>query len=327
MLRTFFLLAGLVLLAWVVVALGPREIVALLRQIGWGVVPIAAIYAAYQACRALALRHAIVRDAAIPFVDLLRIRVSGEAVQVLTFTGPFLAEPSKAWLLGRRGLALTEGFAATTAEYLIYTLISAVILSVGLTGLLVYYDLSGVLATAARVVVTIAIVFLGVAAVAIAGRIYLIGAVLAALGRLPVVGRRLRLDAAAVRRVEDLLLEVLREQPARLARVALFEIAAQILLVAELAWILALAGLPWSVWDAFLIESSTKFTTMAFFFIPGQVGASEGVLALVFATVGLPAAGGVAAAIVRRVRSLLVAAIGLAALAAMSRARPSVPGL
>jgi hypothetical protein len=43
----------------------------------------------------------------------MAIRLSGEAVQVLTLTGPFLAEPTPAWLLQRRRFTLTEGFAAT----------------------------------------------------------------------------------------------------------------------------------------------------------------------------------------------------------------------
>jgi uncharacterized membrane protein YbhN (UPF0104 family) len=252
----------------------------------------------------------------VPFGDLLRIRLSGEAVQFLTFTGPFLAEPSKAWLLERRGLALSEGFAATTAEYLIYTSVSAAMLIAGLSLLVARGELAGALATAARAIVAIAVVFLAIAAVAVARRIYLIGGVLAWLGRLPAVGWRLRLDATAVRSVENLLLEVLREQPARVARIALYEIAAQALLVTELAWILALTGFPSSFVTAFLIESSSKFTSMAFFFVPGQVGASEGVLAVFFAAVGLPASAGVAAALVRRVRSVTVAALGLAALAA-----------
>jgi hypothetical protein len=53
-------------------------------------------------------------------------------------------------------------------------------------------------------------------------------------------------------------------------------------------------------------------TGAVFFFVPSQVGASEGVYALVFQQAGLTAAAGFALAFVRRLRSLLAAAVGLA---------------
>jgi hypothetical protein len=71
-------------------------------------------------------------------------------------------------------------------------------------------------------------------------------------------------------------------------------------------------GKPFSVLDPLLIEASTKFVGLVFFFIPGQVGAAEGAYALIFKTVGLSASMGFALALARRLRSILVAGIGLA---------------
>jgi hypothetical protein len=124
MLRTFLLIVGLIVLAYLVLELGPREILALLSRIGWGFVPIAALYAGHQALRAWALRLSAARPDAVAYADALAVRFSGEAIQFLTSTGPFLAEPSKALLLGRRGLTKPEGFAATIGEYLAYTFVS-----------------------------------------------------------------------------------------------------------------------------------------------------------------------------------------------------------
>jgi len=66
----------------------------------------------------------VVQAGQLRYGDALAIRFCGEAVQSLTFTGPLLAEPTKAWLLERRGLTLKEGFAATISEYLICTFIN-----------------------------------------------------------------------------------------------------------------------------------------------------------------------------------------------------------
>ncbi len=90
------------------------------------------------------------------------------------------------------------------------------------------------------------------------------------------------------------------------------EFAAQALLVLELFVLLRTTGKPFSVLHPFLIEAATKFIGLAFFFIPGQVGAAEGTYAFIFKTVGLPASAGFALAVARRLRSLLVAGAGLA---------------
>lgn len=322
MFRALFLIAGLILLIYLVVALGPGEILALLARIGWGFVPIAAIYAGQQAVRARALRLCAARPGAVAFADAFAIRLSGEAVQFLTSTGPFLAEPSKALLLGRHGLTKAEGFSATIAEYLAYTFVAAAMMGGAMCYLVARVELGHVMRDAAVVVIVVSVVFLGVAAVAIAGRIYLIGGVMRWLGGLPAVGRRVRVEADAVRRMEDLLLGVLRERPGRFARVLLLEIVAHALLVVELWWILRLSGVAAGFDRALVLESAGKFTGLAFFFIPGQVGASEGVNAVLFRALGFASVAGVGVALARRIRSALAAGAGLAALALLTKRRP-----
>lgn len=322
MFRALSLIAGLILLIYLVVALGPGEILALLARIGWGFVPIAAIYAGHQAVRAWALRLCAERPGAVAFADAFAIRLSGEAVQFLTSTGPFVAEPSKALLLGRRGLTKTEGFSATIAEYLTYTFVSAAMMGGAMWYLVARVELGRAMHDTAVVLIVVSVVFLGVAAVAIARRIYLIGGVMKWLGGLPAVGRRVRLEADAVRRMEDLLLGVLRERPGRFACVLLLEIAAHALLVVELWWILRLSGVAAGFDRALVLESAGKFTGLAFFFIPGQVGASEGVNAVLFRALGFASVAGVGAALARRIRSALAAGAGLAALALLTRRRP-----
>ena len=212
MVRALLLLAGVSLLVYLVVDLGPREIFALLLQIGWGFVGIAALYALHQAARARALCLAVAVPGAVALRDAFFIRLSGEAVQFLTSTGPFLSEPSKAALLGRRGLSRTEGFAATIAEYLAYMFVSAAMLAGAAWYLTSRGDLPPAMHTTARVLLVVSTMFLLVSAVAITRRIYLIGGVMRRLGRLPRVGHRLRVEADAVRRMEDLLLGVLGER-------------------------------------------------------------------------------------------------------------------
>lgn len=74
---------------------------------------------------------------------------------------------------------------------------------------------------------------------------------------------------------------------------------------------------------ALLLESASKFTGLAFFFIPGQVGASEGVNSVLFRALGFSGATGVGVALARRVRSVLAAGAGLAALTLTVRRSPA----
>ena len=125
--------------------------------------------------------------------------------------------------------------------------------------------------------------FLRAAAYAIVRRIYLIGAIIKGVSRLPLIGKYLRLDEKDVRDTEDLLFVVLRDRPLRFLFILAVEFAAQALLVLELFVLLKTTGKPFSILDLFLIEAAAKFVGFAFFFIPGQVGVAEGTYALIFA--------------------------------------------
>jgi hypothetical protein len=96
-------------------------------------------------------------------------------------------------------------------------------------------------------------------------------------------------------------------------------------LVLELAWILRALDFATPMASALVIESATKFITVVFFFVPLQMGASEGTYAVVFGALGLSAAVGFSVSFFRRFRSLLVASIGLAALDRLTRRTAGTP--
>jgi hypothetical protein len=319
--RIALLVAGTALLVVLLWRLGPAEILATLGQIGWYFVPILLVGGAHQAMRALALTVCILQRGTLRYRDALAIRLSGEAVQTLTLTGPVLAEPTKAWLLERRGLTFKEGFAATLTEYLIYSFVSAAMAIVGLVSLLVRFDPRATITSIAISIVVMCVVFLAAATIAITRRFYLIGTIVSMLGRAGVLRGRLRPDMEAVNRIEDLLLIVLRDSPARLAVVVAMEIAAQALLVFELFWLLRAIHVMVPALSVFLIEAWAKFFDFAFLLVPLQVGVLEGTYASIFGVLGLPLAGGFVLAFVRRARGLTIAAAGLAMLALMTRRR------
>lgn len=69
----------------------------------------------------------------------------------------------------------------------------------------------------------------------------------------------------------------------------------------------------------FLIEASIKVIGIAFLFIPLQVGVPAGTYFAIFNVMGLPVTAGFAIAFLRRIRSLVVASVGSATLALLTR--------
>src|SRR5712692_335435 len=125
LLRLLPVCVGLALIAYVAARVGLREIVAMLESLRWSIPPVLTIYAGHQMARAAALTWCIDKRRTLRFVDALGIRLSGEAIEFLTFSGPFVSEPTKAWLLQRTGLDASEGIAATLTEYLASTVAAA----------------------------------------------------------------------------------------------------------------------------------------------------------------------------------------------------------
>jgi uncharacterized protein (TIRG00374 family) len=319
LLRTASLFLGVAVLAILIWYLGFSQILDLLRRIGWSSIPILLLGVAHHAVRAVALRACVLTPGLVRYGDALAIRLSGEAINSLTFTGPVLAEPARAWLLERRGLTLREGFAVTITETLIYAFVSAAMSLVGLLYLVQRFATGQAVSRIAIGVACGLAAFLVASAVAIRRRIYLIGGAITGLLKIGVLRGRLRPDIVAIHRMEDIILAVLRDRPGRFAVIVLLDAVAQACLVLEVFWLLRALQLDTPPSYPIVIEAATKMGGVASLLVPMQIGTAEGTYALVFTVLGLPAASGVALALVRRTRSLIIAGVGLVALRHLSR--------
>jgi len=246
--------------------------------VGWAFLVVSALYFAHVCVRAAALWRVTRTTAsgrALRYREVLRIRLYGEAVEMLTFTGPFLAEPAKGVMLTRYGVARADTIKGVGIEYALYTLTSAW-MGVFALSLLVSF---GALPTALHQPVLYVI----------AGMVaFSVGAGVAALaGYVP-----LRLGPGA--------------------QAIAIELAGQALLAAEIFVTVRVLGFAFSTLQSVLVEGSVKFISLAFFFVPGQIGAQESVYTLLFQSLGFPGAIGLTMALVRRVRALIVAAVALA---------------
>jgi hypothetical protein len=103
-------LAGLALFAWLVWYVGPGEIWAGFRQIGWGLAIIIAIAGLRFAVRAAAWQRCLEPPHHLRFRDAFAAVLSGDALGNITPLGPIVGEPAKAAFVRARvpiGAALT----------------------------------------------------------------------------------------------------------------------------------------------------------------------------------------------------------------------------
>jgi len=311
--RVLLFIVGFGIVVLLVRHVGVRVVTGMLARVGWGFAAVTVVYALCVAIRAAALWRSVPAGA-VRYADVLRIRLSGEAVEKLTLTGPFLAEPAKGWLLARRGLPAADAFAAVAAEYLLYAVVSAWLATFALSMLLARGSLPPAARIGAVVVLSVTLAFIAAFAFAAITGIGLIVPI--ARSTRPLVGASLAERVAlTIDPVERVLVAFLHAHPTRLAQVIVLEVTAQLLLVLEIWIVIVAIGLPWRWSDPFVVEGGVKFIDVAFSFVPGQVGVSEGVFAMLFGAIGLPAAAGLTLALVRRIRALLVAAAGLGAFA------------
>jgi hypothetical protein len=283
----------------------------LLIDLRWRFAAVTGLYMMYLATRALALWRIV--PTSLRYSDALRIRLMGDSIENLTFTGPFVSEPTKGWLLTRSGLPTHQAFATVATDYLLYDVVTGCLSAIAVVTLISL----GVLPPVLRLV---AFVLLGITGTVLAAFVY---AAVSGIGLIVplvrwsarLIGHRATIAAQKIDRAERVLVHFLRHRRRALAEVLAIDSISQVLLILEVYVVLTgLVGMPrW--WYPVVIEGAVKYISLAFAFVPGQVGAAEGVYAFLTDLLGLTATAGLTLALVRRIRSVITAAIVMAPLA------------
>jgi hypothetical protein len=310
-------LTVLVALAW---RIGARTILDMLRRSGWAFAWVTALYALHVVLRALSLWRTF-GPGGPGFRSTLRVRLAGEAIEMLTFTGPFLAEPSKGWLLTQQGVGAADAFGAIALEYLLYTAVAFWMSGAAISVFLARTTFGRGFERPALAILTAVAIFSGLfVAAAVRRRGFIAPAVKRA-------GHALRRrewaerTSSRVETVERVLVNFMHDRPARLFEVLTLELAGHVLLALEIWIVFSALGAPMSLVDALVMEGAIKLIAGVFFFIPGQLGAAESVYVVLADALRAAPAAGLTLALIRRLRAMLVAAIGLAAIAASTKSR------
>jgi putative ABC transport system permease protein len=306
---------GLALLVYVINRVGLQPIFDALGRIGLGFFIIFAINGLRHVFRTLAMSLSIPpehRD--FNFRHAFAVRLGGEAISFLTFTGPLLGEATKVALLRRR-VPLAHGVPALVVDNLLYNLsVGAFILS-GACVMLWAYDLPLVVRYVLLAIAVSSLLGMLAAAFAASRRVMLVSWMIDRLARFGLHPKSLTSRRNQIYSLESKVYDFYTHRRGAFFAMLSMNFLAHASSVVEVYVTLRMLGFKANVQSAYVIESLTKVINFVFGFVPGTIGVYEGGTEIVLQTLGYAAATGVTLALVRKAGIIGWTAIGLVILA------------
>lgn len=307
-------LLGLALLVYVIRKVGVQPIFDALLKIGFGFFILLAISGSRHVLRTLAMSAAIPPEhRRFTFRHALAVRLAGEVISFLTFTGPLLGEATKVALLRKR-VPLVSGVSALVVDNILYFLSVALFILSGAIVMLASFNLPPV----------VSYVLLGIAAGAMLGlvlsvwaasrRVMVLTLVIDTLGRFGIHPKFLTSRRDHIQDLESHVYDFYSHRPGAFFAMIGFNFLSHASSVLEVYVTLRLLGYTPYVHAAYVIESLTKVINFAFGFVPATIGVYEGGTAIILNTLGYTAAAGVTLALVRKAGTLFWTLIGLVVL-------------
>jgi hypothetical protein len=291
---------GLLLFAYAVSRVGVASILDGIHRVGWGLVPILALGGIRFVLRTEAWRLCTPVNVRLPHRQALMAFLAGDAVGSVTPLGLVASEPTKV-LLVRHHLATVDSVTSLAIDNLVYSASVIVVIAAGVLVLLTSVALPTAIWDWGAVSVA------GLVALLVAGAIV----VRRGLGSTATSGTSIR---ARVARVRGAVAQFSAGHPMRVWRVfgldMLFHVVAVLEAYLTLRWLLGRAA-P-TITEALLFEALNRVLTVVFKFVPFRVGVDEAASGALAPVLSLHPAAGVSIAVIRKVRSLFWAGIGLA---------------
>jgi hypothetical protein len=293
---------------------GLENIAASIRSVGAWLIVVVALGAARMAMRARAWTACSRAEhpQGLPFGAAFSAVLAADALGNLTPLGLLASEPAKV-VLARRHVPTAASVSSVAVENGFYTASVLVMLLAGAWVLLPRADVPPLVERLGEVI-------LAGAAVAALAALWIFRTRPALLSRAGRLVARVSGKPGAVATFEALeqsVYDVVHWPAARLIEVALCQATFHALAVLEVWLILRVmpAGAGTSFADAFLMEATGRFITIAFKFVPYRLGVDELGSGSIAQVIGIGAPAGVALALVRRVRILLLNIVGIVLLA------------
>jgi len=322
-LRPLASIASFALFVYVLERSGPAAVLDKIRLLGWGFAFLILLSGARHLLRALAWSYCVETDGPRPApLDLFGPRLVGEALNDLTPAGPLLGETAKVAVVSRL-IPAQAGASSVVIENLIYALAALLFMLSGLVLALLKLATPHAFRWIGG---ELAICFLAAIAAAcwiVRRRILLLGRTLDYLKRVGLGRAFLERHQDYLRAVEQAIYNFFLTRRRMFLAVLAIEIATNFTGIAEAYLILKVTAAHASLFAAYLVESASRAVQLAFSFVPFGLGIQEGAAAATLQALGYAASEGVSLAIIRKIRTVFWAALGLLLAAKYSIARPA----
>ena len=293
-------LLGLAILVWRADTHAVRVAV---LEVGWGIVLVVGQEVVAHLLNTLGWRFAFAREhvASLSFGELLRLRLAGDAINYLTPSATIAGEYARVAMLGDR-LGADVRAASVVVAKSAQTLAQAVFMAAGLSLLGAGFVIAGPRRSFA---------LWGLGLGLLLAMLLIYGSTAARFG--PVRG--------FLRNAARRLAEFLRDHPGRVVLSTFMFVLAYGWGAFEAYWICRFLGIPVPVFTALAIEVLSVTVDGILFMVPAKIGTQEGGKVAIFAALGLPASLGLAFGLVRHLRELSWAGIGMLLYALSARRR------
>jgi hypothetical protein len=291
--------AGVVVLAAFVWTTGPAKLWEGIRNVGWMFPVIIGLGGLRFFVRAWAWTLCAEPAHPLGLAPAFTAVLAGDAIGNVTPLGPIVGEPAKAALV-RGAVPLQPALTALAIENIFYTLSTAAMIVAGTIALLFAFDLPAALREFSEVTVVVILLALAACLVILWGRPAIISRWLPLLTP---SGSRLHTRLGRIQVLEDQVYTFASRRRAVVLPVILLEVSFHALGVVEtyLALWMILGQHPLVI-HSFILETANRVITVAFKFIPFQLGVGEVGSGAVTAVLGLGATAGGTLSIVRKAR-------------------------
>ena len=285
------------------------------RRVGWGFAAILLLSGAREAARTLAWIRTVEGPARLPFARAFRARLAGEALNTLLPMGMLVGEPVKASHVASH-LPFGTAFSALVVEFAFYCSSLVVLLSSGMTAIVVAAHVSPgprAIAGVAISIAAVAVLIPYVRRVSRASEEMLNNDLGVLQGKTSSCVHAIARIVRGVRRPFAIVARFAAEHPEHVRAIVAFELAYQVLAVAEVyLTLLLISPQPPTLGTSLVLETVSRAITMLFKMVPMRVGVDEAGSSLFASHLDLGAATGLTLALVRKLRMLFWSAVGLA---------------
>jgi putative ABC transport system permease protein len=308
-------LLGLALLVYVIRRVGVQPIFDALLRIGFGFFILLGISGLRHVLRTLAMRAAIDPEhRRFSFRHALAVRLGGEAISFLTFTGPLLGEATKVALLRKR-VPIVYGVSALVVDNILYNLSVVFFILSGAVVMLLSYELPLIIRYILFGIAGVSLLGILLSAWAASRRIMVLTWIIDKLGRFGFHPKALTSRRDHISDIESHVYDFYSHRPRAFFAMIGFDLLSHASSVLEVYVTLRMLGYSPFVHAAYVIESLTKVINFVFGFVPATIGVYEAGTEVILTTLGYAAATGLTLALVRKAGTLFWTVIGLFVLA------------